>query len=177
MSKNIFKFIRVDSNYINFLLKYDKKVQCNDASLGKDNKPFLGVLFTVNKQDYYVPLSSANKKKKLIKMHKDYKRTHKCGIDIFFIEDKNGKLLSVLNLNNMIPVIEDSIIELDIIKDKDTSLLQKEFKFCDKYKKEIRGKAIKLYNIVKNHTNSAIEKRCCNFILLEEKCKEYKKQS
>lgn len=177
MSKNNFKFIKVDSNYINFLLKYDNKVQCNDVSLGKENKPFLGILFTINKQDYYVPLSSANKKEKLIRMHENYKRINKCSLDIFFIEDKNRKLLSVLNLNNMIPIIEESIIEFDIREDKDMRLLQKELIFCNKYKKEIRQKAIKLYNTVKKHTNNAIEKRCCNFMLLEEKCKEYKKHN
>ena len=177
MSKNNFKFIRVKSDYINFLLRYDNKIQYNDNLLGKENKPFLGVLFNINGQNYYVPLSSANKKKKLIDMHKRYKKTNKKVIDIFFIEDKNGKLLSILNLNNMIPIAKNSIVELNIKSDKDASLLQKEFQFCNKHKRELRERAKKLYSIVKNHTNERIEKRCCNFLLLEVKCKEYEEKN
>lgn len=36
-------------------------------------------------------------KNKFIKLHKIYKRTNKNNIVLFFIEDKKGKLLSVLN--------------------------------------------------------------------------------
>ena len=177
MSKNNFKFIKINPDYIKYLLQYDNKVQYNDIKLKKDNKPFLGVLFTINDHDYYVPLSSANKKKRLIKMHKISKKINKTSLDMVFIEDKNKKLLSVLNLNNMIPVAKNSIIEFNIEDEINYSLLQKEFKFCNKNKKQIIGKAIKLYSIVKNHTNENIEKRCCDFKMLEEKCEEYQKKT
>jgi len=177
MSKNNLKFIKIDPNYIKFLLQFDNKVQYNDNKLKKDNKPFLGVLFTINNYDYYVPLSSANKKKRLIKMHKNYKKTNKSNIDIIFIEDKNRKLLSVLNLNNMIPVAKNSIIEFEFKNDDNYILLQKEFKFCNKNKKQIRERAIKIYNIVRKHTNKRIESRCCNFIMLENKAKEYENKT
>ena len=176
MPKNNFEFIRVKSDYINFLLRYDDKIQYNDKILGKDNKPFLGILLSVNNQDYYVPLSSANKKKKLISMYKRYKKTNRNTIDMFYIEDKKEKLLAILNLNNMIPIAKNSIIKFNIKKDKDASLLQKEYDFCNKHKKELKERAKKLYSIVKNHTNERIEKRCCNFLLLEEKCKEYEEK-
>lgn len=99
-------------------------------------------------------------------------------VDIFFIEDKNKKLLSVINFNNMIPVAKNSIIQFDIRKDGNSNLLEKEIEFCNNYnnKKQIKEQAIKVYNIVKNHTNKRIEKRCCNFKLLEEKCKEYEER-
>lgn len=74
MIKEKFKFIRVDSKYINYLIKFDKKVQYNDEVLKKLTKPFLGILFKINNQNYYVPLSSANKNKKLVKMYEDYKK-------------------------------------------------------------------------------------------------------
>lgn len=173
MSKNNFKFIKVDPNYINFLLKYDNKVSYNEILLKKENRPFLGILLNINSKKYYAPLSS--KKNKFIKLHKIYKRTNKNNIDLFFIEDKKGKLLSVLNLNNMIPIAVNSIIEFDIRKDRNANLLEKEIEFCNSYrnKKEIKKRAIKIYNIVRNHTNKNVEERCCNFKLLEEKCEEY----
>lgn len=74
----------------------------------------------------------------------------------------------------MIPVATNSIIEFDIKKDKNANLLEKEIEFCNSCKnKKIKRRAIKLYSIVRNHTNENVEKRCCNFKLLEEKCEEY----
>ena len=177
MSKNNFKFIKVDPNYINFLLKYDNKVSYNEILLKKENRPFLGILLNINSKKYYAPLSS--KKNKFIKLHKIYKRTNKNNIDLFFIEDKKGKLLSVLNLNNMIPIAVNSIIEFDIRKYRNANLLEKEIEFFNSYrnKKEIKKRAIKIYNIVRNHTNKNVEERCCNFKLLEEKCEEYEGKS
>ena len=58
MSKNNFKFIKVDPNYINFLLKYDNKVSYNEILLKKENRPFLGILLNINSKKYYAPLSS-----------------------------------------------------------------------------------------------------------------------
>lgn len=176
MSKNNFKFIKVKPDYINFLLQYDNKVSYNGIILKKENRPFLGILFNINNKNYYAPLSS--RKNKFFKLHKKYKNTKMNNVDIFFIEDKNEKLLSVINFNNMIPVPKNSIIQFDIRKDKNSNLLEKEIEFCNnlKNKKQIKEQAIKVYNIVKNHTNKRIENRCCNFRLLEEKCKEYEEQ-
>lgn len=173
MSKNNFKFIKIDPKYISFLLQYDNKVPYNEIILRKENRPFLGALFNINNKSYYAPLSSS--KNKFLQLHRKYKKEKINSIDMFFIEDKNEKLLSVINFNNMIPVAQNSIIEFDIRKDKNLNLLEKEIEFCNNFKnkKQIKEQAIKVYNIVKNHTNERIEKRCCNFKLLEEKCKEY----
>jgi len=43
--------------------------------------------------------------------------------------------------------------------------------------KDVKGKAIKLYEMYKNNRlPERIRIRCCNFTLLEEKCKEYNKK-
>lgn len=75
----------------------------------------------------------------------------------------------------MIPINETAIVNYDISNDKNYSLLLKEYKYCNKNIKEIREKSVKIYNIIKQDNNINLEKRCCNFKLLEEKCKEYKK--
>lgn len=173
MLKEKLKIIKIDPEYIEYLRKFDSKVQFNKAESNKQNKPFVGVLFSINDRKYYVPISSANKKTKLNKMYKKYCKSGIEPIDIIFITDKNKKLLSTLNLNNMIPVADNSIINYDITKDKDAGLLIKEYKYCMKNKEEIRRRAIKIYNMINLHTNKNLEKRCCNFKLLEEKCKEY----
>ena len=172
MKKEKLRIIKVNPNYIEYLRKFDSKVQFNQIELKKDNKPFLGVLFSIHNKKYYVPISSANTKEKLKVIYDKYKQIGKSPIDIIFITDKSKKLLSVLNLNNMIPIVESSIIEYDITKDKNASLLMKEYKYCEKNKKEIKNRAIKIYNIVRLHNSQSLEKRCCNFELLEKKSED-----
>ena len=176
MLKEKFKIIKINPNYIEYLKKFDSKVQYNNKELNKQNKPFVGVLFSIDNKKYYVPISSADKKQKLNSMYKKYYKKSKEPIDMVFITDNNKKLLAVLNLNNMIPVANNSIIDYDITKDKNANLLIKEYRYCMKNKEEIRKRAIKIYNMVNLHTNNNLEKRCCNFKLLEEKCKEYEEQ-
>ena len=175
MKKDRFILIKVKEYYIEYLRKYDSKVQINSSDAKKDNKPFVGVLFEIDKIEYFVPISS-NKKDKLYKMFGTYVETNKKPIDMFFIEEiQNGKrtLLSVLNLNNMIPINEKAKITYNIEDDKDYSLLVKEIAYCNKHREEIKRDSKKIYNAVKKHTWASLEKRCCNFSLLEEKSREY----
>ena len=175
MKKDRFILIKVKEDYIEYLRKYDSKVQINSSDAKKDNKPFVGVLFEIDKIEYFVPISS-NKKDKLYKMFGTYVETNKKPIDMFFIEEiQNGKrtLLSVLNLNNMIPINEKAKITYNIEDDKDYSLLVKEIAYCNKHREEIKRDSKKIYNAVKKHTWASLEKRCCNFSLLEEKSREY----
>ena len=140
MKKDRFILIKVKEDYIEYLRKYDSKVQINSSDAKKDNKPFVGVLFEIDKIEYFVPISS-NKKDKLYKMFDTYVETNKKPIDMFFIEEiQNGKrtLLSVLNLNNMIPINEKAKITYNIEDDKDYSLLVKEIAYCNKHREEIK---------------------------------------
>ena len=66
MLKEKLRIIKIDPEY-----KFDSKVQFNKAELNKQNKPFVGVLFSINDRKYYVPISSANKKTKLNKIYKN----------------------------------------------------------------------------------------------------------
>ena len=171
--------IRIDEEYISYLRKYDSKVQINSSVLHKDNKPFVGVLFEINNLKYFVPISS-NKKDKLSRMFNKYVETGKKPIDMFFIEEtynNERKLLSVLNLNNMIPVCDSAIINYNISQDKDYFLLRKEIEFCNLHKKKIISDSKRIYNAVTTHSWQSLENRCCNFKLLEEKCIYYQSQN
>ena len=151
--------IRIDEEYISYLRKYDSKVQINSSVLHKDNKPFVGVLFEINNLKYFVPISS-NKKDKLSRMFNKYVETGKKPIDMFFIEETYNderKLLSVLNLNNMIPVCDRAIINYNISQDKDYFLLRKEIAFCNLHKKKIIYTVIQvLQNIHVHHMISIL---------------------
>ena len=106
-------------------------------------------------------------------MYNKYIKDNQKPIDIFFIQDKNNKLLAVLNFNNMIPIIAKAKINFDILKDKDRSLLIKEIEYCNKNRKEIMKTAKRVYNAVTIYNWEKLKIRSCNFKLLEEKCKEY----
>lgn len=56
------------------------------------------------------------------------------------------------------------------------NLLKTQLLWLNKNIKNVKGKAFSLYDKYKNNKlDERIKKRCCNFILLEEKCKEYNK--
>lgn len=167
----------VDKEYINYLLKYDSHV--GYVEYGDKLKLHVGVLLTINKYNYYVPISSAKPK--------HYRMSNK--LDFHKLTDiKNGYLYAVLNLNNMIPVPNDCITQLkynqiekfrSFSNEKEKNdyiyLLQKEKEIIDLYAEVLHRKAKKLYVKYKIMPNSSLAKRCCNFQLLEEKCIKYKK--
>lgn len=122
-----FKIIKIDSDYCDYLRKFDKRV-CFNAGV-KDLRPFIGVLFIVEGHEYYAPLSSPKPK------HKHLKNT----LDLVKID--NGRL-GVVNL----------------------------------HKNLIISKSKRLYKLrVKNILPTNVIDRCCDYKLLEEKCKEYSK--
>ncbi len=163
-----FKIVKVDYNYCNYLRKYDNRVSYNAGI--KELRPFIGVLFMVEDKEYFAPLSSP--KPKHIKM--------KNNIDIIKIDNGN---LGVINFNNMIPVTKNNYIMFDLYgipkndnEKKRQELLKSQLLWLNKNNKIIRNKAIKLYMFYKeDRLPKNVKDRCCNFILLEEKSKEYNK--
>lgn len=58
---------------------------------------------------------------------------------------------------------------------KRQNLLKSQLLWLNKNISTVKGKAIKLYEKYKdNKLPARISQRCCNFILLEEKCNQYK---
>ncbi|MBQ8891783.1 MAG: type III toxin-antitoxin system ToxN/AbiQ family toxin [Bacilli bacterium] len=134
-------------------------------------KTIIGVLFIVDRKQYFAPLSSPKGK------HIRLKNT----LDL--IKIKNGEY-GVINLNNMIPVLENNYIEFDLnIKSNDKNeifrlnLLRNQLRWLNSNKKEVFSKSKILYNLYKeNKLPLNVKNRCCNFMLLEEKCMEYNKK-
>ena len=83
----------------------------------------------------------------------------------------------------MIPVSKDDYEKFDLNKKteerkemKRILLMNNQLRWLTSNKKEIYNKSKLLYNLYKNNKlPKSVKKRCCNFPLLEEKCKEYKK--
>lgn len=131
----------------------------------------------VNNAKYCIPLSSnsSKKNKKLTSMREN--------ITFRKIPDKDGKILAILNLNNMIPIRDEYIIPIDLkIKSSDSvstrqwkKLCAKELNWCRANSAEIERLANELHR--KYCSGEFFQKRkiCLNFPALEEECNKAKK--
>ena len=160
--------VKVDSKYCDFLRKYENKVPYNAGE--KELRPFVGILFNIGNCEYFAPLSSPKPK------HSRLANT----LDLIKID--NGKL-GVINFNNMIPVNKSNYNIIDLnekTNDKNKSarilLLKNQLRWLNKNRVDIYEKSSNLYKkYVNNLLPINVRNRCCNFILLEEKCREYNK--
>ena len=85
--------------YIRNLHNIDDRVLSVSPQIGKDERPFLGVIFICNEHKYCVPLSKPKKKHEKMRDKIDFKKI------VYY-----GNLIGVLNFNLMIPV-EDVLIQ------------------------------------------------------------------
>ncbi len=160
------RIVRVNSDYCDYLRQFDNKVAYNKNE--KELRPFIGILFKIDSCEYFAPLSSPKPK------HKKMKNT------IDFYKIKNGELGAV-NFNNMIPVKEESYELVDLNKKvtsifelKYQNLLKEQLSWLNENYYQVKNNSAKLYKLYNdNKLPDNIRKRCCNFKLLEHKCKEY----
>ena len=160
-----YKIVKLNYKYCDFLREFDYRVAYNSGS--KELRPYIGVLFKIADIEYFAPLSSPKPK------HKSIHRS----IDMIKLDDGN---LGVINLNNMLPVLSNNYEILDLNSPKNISeikrynLLKKQLRWLNSNRISINKKANNLYKMyVNGKLSDNIKSRCCNFILLESKCKEY----
>ena len=163
---NNLKLVIIDTKYCNHLRTFDLRVAYNYGK--KDTRPFIGVLFNIDDLEYFAPLYSTKPK------HLVMKNT------IDFLRIDNGTL-GAINFNNMIPVTNKNYIVPNLnVKTKNINekkyliLLQKQLRWLNRNIDKVRDKSKNLYNLcVNDKLPINIKKRCCNFKLLEQVCKEY----
>lgn len=157
----------IDVHYCNYLKKFDFRVPYNNS---KNNlRPFVGVLFNIGDKEYFAPLSSPKSK------HLKMKNT------VDFIKIKNGEY-GAINFNNMIPVKKDNYTIINLNKKCNSKeeemyqeLLINQYTWININMRSIKNKAAVLYKLYnENRLPDNIKNRCCNYLLLEEKCEEYK---
>ena len=159
MNKRL-KIYEVKSEYIQYLGNYQKHLFLHTNE--KDKRKYIGIVFQINGINYFAPLSSY--KTKHVKMRES--------VDFIKIKD-----YAVINLNNMIPIPQSQIVEIDINKEKDLSyryLLQAESREINRQKNRIRKNAEIVYSHkIHNGDSTALAKRTNDFKLLEKLCREY----
>lgn len=158
--KNNIRIYEVKTEYVKYLSNYQKHIF--SQADGKDKRKYIGIVFEIKGLKYFAPLSSYKEK------HKKMKE----GVDFIKIKD-----YAVVNLNNMIPVPDSQVVDIDINKEKDASyryLLQAESREVNRQKNRIRKNAEIVYSHKKhNGTATPLAKRTNDFELLEKLCKEY----
>lgn len=61
------KIVRVNSDYCDYLRKFDNKVAYNKNE--KELRPFIGILFQIDTCEYFAPLSSPKPKRRNMKKY------------------------------------------------------------------------------------------------------------
>ena len=127
-------------------------------------------MLEVNSVKYYAPFSSPKPKHKKMKNGKDFRKI-------------NNGLYGAINFNNMIPVLDSALIEIDIANITDVKyrrLLQNQYNSIKADEKGILKTAENLRKLIFDaETNlsahdKVIKQRCCDLVLLEEKYIEWK---
>ena len=173
MKQEQLSFYTVDMKLIrNMHNQGDDRVFSVSPQVGKDNRPFVGLIVMLNDRQYCVPLSSPKEK------HKSMKN----GLDFHRILDADDKLIGVLDFNNMIPVRPDVVRKIQVRTNKTDNQATRHYKelmsdqltFCRQNHDVIVNKAIKLYRMVhQKSTSGFIKRRCLNWAKLEEVLDRY----
>lgn len=136
------KVVTIDNKYIDYLRKYDKYILKNDGENYIYRRKYIGVIFSKGDLDYFIPLSSPDKKDDYVNGE-----IRKSSIVCIRIIDRD-RLLGTLRLNSMIPIYNKNVIlDYKISEEKDVKyrmLVEKEIRFILKNKNEIIKKAEKL---------------------------------
>ena len=158
----------MDMKYVRDLAKVDDKVMSVSPQNGKSTRPFVGIVIVQGGRRYCIPLSSPKPKHAKMRNGRDFTKVY----------DPNGRLIAVLNFNNMIPVDDTVVTRANLrIERRDDGqtrayklLMRNQIDWCNAHADEIRRKASKLYRIVTETPEKyrALVGRCCNFRRLEE---------
>jgi len=159
-------FYTVSLNYVGFLKKAElekrgfSRVPDMEYAGHRKPKSLCGIVLQVNCVDYYVPLTSYKKKKP----------------DNFLIKADNGEVVSSLRFNYMFPIPKEFACVRVISNELDISyrsLLAQELRFCIKNQSIIKQLAERTYKRVLLGKDKGLVVNSCDFLLLEQKCKEY----
>ena len=162
------KLYTVDTAYIDYLKIFQPRIWENVEN--HRLRPYVGVILSIGKLKYYAPLSSPKPKHQ-----KMFDR-----LDFIRLEHK-GRLVAVINLNNMIPVADELVTKIDIKSLTDMrykDLLNVEMIDIRRKQAIIVKNANSIYSKVTKFAdesrNARLVSLCYDFLLLEQKLQEYK---
>lgn len=156
------KLYEVNPKYIDYLSPYEPRLFHNKQEGQYNERKYIGIVLSVNGMNYFAPLSS-------------FKLKHANMMErLDFVKIGN---YAVININNMFPVPEREYTYVKISEVKDLQyrkLLLAEYRIIKRLQDKIRYNAKEVYKHKRNKGDTtSLAKRCNDFALLEEKCKEY----
>lgn len=167
MGSSLLRLYRLSPLYARELHRADARVMSCEPAEGKASRPLVGIVVVNGDRLYCIPLSSPKPKHFRMKADRDFSK----------IVNRSGKLIGVLNFNNMVPVADAVVDPVDLRPRQDErtedraykELMRDQLEWCNANRDLIRRKAAKLYEIVVERPDSAprIVRRCCDFAVLE----------
>ena len=154
-----FRFYRIQDPYVEYLHKWDSRVQLNKG----ERRPYIGIVLTVNGFNYFVPLESP----------KENHVNIKSGGPVLKLD---GGKLGIMGFNNMIPVKRNQLINFDIADEQEKQyqmLLLNQLHYCAKHKDTILLRAQNTYAKAVGGDNPFYKRVCCDFRKLENACWRY----
>lgn len=161
------RLYRIDVKYVRDLAHVDDNVMSVSPQMKKANRPFVGIVIVNGDRRYCIPLSSPKPKHESMRNGRDFTK----------VFDPKGRLIAVLNFNNMIPVNSEVVSAIDLgIRASDSAddraykfLMRNQIEWCNAHADEIVRKANKLYAIVTEQPEKyhGLVKRCCDFKRME----------
>lgn len=152
------RLYRVTDHYLDFLREVESKIPMNKEN--SKQRPFVGIVLSVNGIKYLAPLSS-----KIAKGQSDFK-----------VKIANEQKATI-RFAYMFPIVEEALVEIDysaefMLDVKYTALLINEDLYINQHKARIYEIASKTYT---NATTKrfGFENFCCDFTKLEERSKVY----
>lgn len=159
-------FYRINEEYNKFLQRYEKEkrgvTKVPNIRYTDRNKFAFGAVMQVNGMNYYVSVSSFDKKQEAnILIH---------------VPGDEKEVKGSLRFNYMVPVPDECIEKLvikDVEDEKYRLLLNKEYQFCMNNAERIQKKANKIYEMVTTNRKQILTDNSCAFHILEAGYREY----
>lgn len=168
------KLYSVTDGYIDFLRSAYKHVYSNKELERQNTRKYLGIVLTIDKYNYYIPLSSAKEKDYIVVNGRRIIKK-----DTFFIfrivSNKCGRdeLKATIRFANMIPVPDNELIQYDINNEPDEdyrSLVREELEYIRKNETTIIRRARVIYKNKTQGNTENVYTKCLDFNGLEKMC-------
>lgn len=153
-----FKFYDVDVEYLNYLRQFEPRLP--KVLYEHHNKFVCGFVFEKNGLPYVVPVSSNT-------------RSQKTSI---LIRNKKNQPISSLRFSFMFPCPAEFLKYKDFKEEPSKGYrrwLQAEIQYCNTHREKLRNKAEYTYFHRCIEPKEPFTTVCCDFALLEEKCRDY----
>ncbi|MEG0408552.1 MAG: type III toxin-antitoxin system ToxN/AbiQ family toxin [Bacilli bacterium] len=153
--QNNLKFYEVSERYIEYLKQFDNKIP--NLKYETREKFVCGILFNINGNEYYAPVSSFNKPQKTN-----------------YVIKIGEYPVGSIRFSFMFPVPKSEIKIKNFSKENQDYkyLINSEYLYCKEHKGELVNKARNVYQRTVNDVPT-YKQNCCKFKLLEDKCKEW----